>query len=124
MGVPSVTKSPAVATEHAYENSLDATATLLFTGRGNFYGYQIEENSGADVFIQFFDAADAGDVTVGTTAPDFTMRIPASGTFGKDVNDSPFHFFALGCVVAVTTTRTGNTNPGAAAVGHFWFWNK
>jgi hypothetical protein len=124
MGVPSVTKSSSVVTAHSYDASVTETATQIFTGRGNLYGFLAEENGGADVFIQIFDAAAAGDVTVGTTAPDFTFRLTANSTFGKDVNDSPLHFFAKGCVVAVTTTRTGSGAPAAGATIQTWFWNR
>ncbi|NBW12340.1 MAG: hypothetical protein EBR82_30345 [Caulobacteraceae bacterium] len=84
----------------------------------------IEENSGADIFVQVFDAASAGAVTVGTTTPVFTFRIKADQALGKDVNDSPYKFFKNGCVVAVTTTRTGAVAPGTAASGQFWFVNR
>ena len=123
MGVPSVTKSSSVATEHSYEASVTETPVQVFVGRGNLYGLLIEENGGADVFVQVFDAASTGDVTVGTTAPDFTFRVAANATFGKDVNDSPLHFFAKGCVIAVTSTRTGSGAPAAGATVQSWFWN-
>lgn len=123
MGTPSVTKSSSAATEQQYFEAVDATAVQVFSGRGNLYGFIVEENSGSDVFIQFFDAASTGDVTVGTNAV-FTKRIPATGTLGKDVNDSPYRFFALGCVIAVTTTRTGNTDPATAATVETWSWDK
>jgi len=124
MGVPSVTASASSATFHSYESSLNATPVLVFSGRGNLYGFLIEENSGADIFVQVFDAASAGAVTVGTTTPVFTFRIKADQALGKDVNDSPYKFFKNGCVVAVTTTRTGAVAPGTAASGQFWFVNR
>lgn len=121
MGVPSVSGSASVATNHAYKSTLNAIPQLIFTGRGNLYGFLVEEMSGNDVFIQFFDAASAGAVTVGTTVPVMTMRIKADQSFGKDVNDSPLRFFGEGCVVAVTTSRTGAISPATAAVGNFWY---
>ena len=78
MGVPSVTKSSSVNPEHTYDASMSNSATLIFTGRGNLYGFLFEDNSGADTFIQFFDAASAGAVTLGTTTPDLTMKLPAN----------------------------------------------
>ena len=124
MGVPSVTASASSATFKSYSESLDATPVLVFQGRGNLYGFLVEDNSGDDIFVQVFDAASAGAVTVGTTTPVFTFRVKADQALGKDVNDSPYKFFKDGCVVAVTTTRTGSVAPSAAASGQFWFVNR
>jgi hypothetical protein len=123
MSIPSVSASSSVATDHKYNGSLSNTAYQVFSGRGNLYGFFVEENSGVDLFIQFFDAASTGDVTVGSTTPAFTFRIPANSVMGKDVNDSPMHFFAKGCVVAVTTSRTGAGAPLSPAVAQFWAYN-
>lgn len=124
MGVPSVTASSSSATFHSYESSLNATPVLVFSGRGNLYGFLVEDNSGDDIFVQVFDAASAGAVTVGVTSPVFTFRVKADQALGKDVNDSPYKFFKDGCVVAVTTTRTGAVSPPVAATGQFWFVNR
>ena len=126
MGAPSVTASASSATFHSYNASLNATPSLVFSGRGNLYGFLVEDNSGEDIFVQVFDAASAGDVTVGTTVPVFTFRVKADQVLGKDVNDSPYKFFKDGCVVAVTKTRTGAVGPseGNEATGQFWFVNR
>ncbi|NBU33825.1 hypothetical protein EBZ38_03270 [bacterium] len=124
MGVPSVTASSSSCTFHSYQASLNATPVLLFQGRGNLYGFLVEDNSGDDIFVQVFDAASAGDVTVGTTVPAFTFRVKAEQAFGKDVNDSPYKFFSKGCVVAVTTLRGNAISPAVAATGQFWFVNR
>lgn len=124
MGVPSVTASASSATFHSYSATLDATPVLLFSGRGNLYGFLVEDNSGDDIFVQVFDAASAGSVTVGTTTPVFTFRVKADQALGKDVNDSPYKFFANGCVVAVTTLRNNAVSPSPAATAQFWFVNR
>jgi len=124
MGVPSVTASASSATFKSYSESLDATPVLVFQGRGNLYGFLVEDNSGDDIFVQVFDAASVGDVTVGTTAPVFTFRVKADQAFGKDVNDSPYRFFANGCVVAVTTLRSNAVSPSQGATAQFWFVNR
>jgi hypothetical protein len=124
MGVPSVTASASSATYHSYNANLDASPVLVFQGRGNLYGFLVEDNSGDDIFVQVFDAASAASVTVGVTVPVFTFRVKADQAFGKDVNDSPYKFFANGCVVAVTTLRNNSVSPSAGAAAQFWFVNR
>lgn len=124
MGVPSVTRSSSAATEHQYKADLDETKFEVFSGQGNLYGFVVEDNSGSAVFLSVFDAAAIGDVTLGVTEPKFTLRIPASSAVGKDPSDSPYRFFAEGCIVAVVSTRDGVNAPGAPASAQFWSWNK
>ena len=109
--------------DHSYEASVSNSPVQIFTNRGNLYGFLVENNTVADCFIQLFDAATIGAVTVGTTAPNFTFKVPASGAMGKDATEIPIHFFAKGCVVAVTTTRTGSTAPASGATCQFWHYN-
>lgn len=121
-GSPSVTASSSVVVDHTYLPTLDEAGTLVFTGRGNLYGFLVENNSGTDVFIQFYDAAAIVDVTIGVTVK-FTFRVPANSVMGKDVNDSPLHFFAKGCVAFVTNGRNDAVAPAADATAQFWHYN-
>jgi hypothetical protein len=123
MGVPSISSSSNVNPKLLHDPALAETPVQLFIGRGNLYGFLSEDNSGSDVFIQMFDAADVGDITLGVTVADMTCRVPASGKFGKDANDTPFKFFSKGCVVVVTSTRTGSGAPGAPSTSSFWYMN-
>lgn len=118
------TSSSSCATFHLYTNNLSASPVEVFSGRGNLYGFLVENNTATDVYLQVFDAAASGDVTVGTTSPVFTVRIPGSSAFGKDADDMSYRFMSRGCVVAVTTTRTGNTAPATDATAQFWFINR
>lgn len=123
MGVPSLTRSLAVDAERSYMASLSNTPTLVFAGQGNTYAFFVENNSAVDIFIQMFNKAAAVDVTLGTTVPDQTFRIPASAGFGKDANDSPLLGFDKGLVVAVSSSRTGSGAPSSPATATFWYWN-
>lgn len=70
------------------------------------------------VFLQFFDAASTGAVTLGTTAPLASFAIPpsSSGSSGLLSESYPSDCrlsFKLGVVVAVTSTQAGNGSPGS-----------
>ncbi len=123
MGVPSISASPSVVPQHFYNDAVAETPVQAFIGRGNLYAFLAENNFASTAYIQFFDAADIADVTVGTTAPDFTFRIPADGAMGRDPSDTPLHYFVKGCVIAVTATRTGNGAPGAPATVQVWSYS-
>lgn len=69
------------------------------------------------LFLQMFDAAATGDVTLGSTAPNYVLPIP-DGTSATLVGAIDKEFpkglqFDLGFVWAITTTATGST--GAAS---------
>lgn len=116
------TNSANQALEHYYNGALVATPQTVFIGQGNLFGFECENNDVTnDVFLQVFDAL-VGSVTLGTTVPTFTFRIPAGANFGKDAQNLVLHFFATGCVVAATTTRTGLTAPTALSL-NLWYWN-
>lgn len=118
------TSSPSAVPFHSYTNSLSASALEVFSGRGNLYGFLVENNTASDIYLQVFDSENAGSVTVGTTEPVFTVRIPGSSGFGKDADEMAYRFFGKGCVVAVTTTRDGSTAPATDATAQFWFLNR
>lgn len=72
-------------------------------------------------YLQFFDSATTGAVTVGTTVPTFWIAVQGSvASGGGGVQSIPLPLnctwvFTKGIVVAWTTTPTGSTAPGSAA---------
>lgn len=97
--------------------ALSSTAVLVSARTSpstpNLVLYNISNPNSSTVYVQFFDSATAGTVTVGTTAPFFWFAIPANS--GVTDNGLPFAIpFANGIVVAATTTPTGNTAPSTA----------
>jgi len=125
MGFGGPTKHPSASANHYYNEALGASVTEVFAFDGNLFGFEFENNSDTDaVYIQFFDAASAGAVTLGTTAPDFTIKLPAGGVWGKDSKAISLHYFAKGCYVAATAGRTDAVAPAAAPTVHFWHSNK
>ncbi len=100
----------------SYENpAVSETKILVYSGKMNLYGMRVENNHTADVYLQIFDKAAAGDVTLGTTVATKTYLLPASGGIIIDPHRAIKHF-QNGLVMAVTSTRTGSSAPGAAAL--------
>ena len=117
-----VTKSSSVAIQPTYEPAIDATPIKVFDGRGNLYGFSIENNDATnDIFVSFYE--DSSSPTVGTGIK-FEFRVPAGGNFGRDPQEIAYRFFGEDCWIAVTDAR-GGTGPltRSDASGQFWFKN-
>jgi len=60
-----ITRSSSVATQFDYKPTVDESGSQVFVGRGNLYGFSMENNSATDdVFVSFYDSSSAP--TVGT----------------------------------------------------------
>lgn len=95
-----------------YRSNLAATAVAVATKPTYLSGYNVANSNSAIVYVQFFDAASAGAVTVGTTAPTMVLAVPGNGVIdGIQIGQVAFQ---LGIVVAATTTATGSTAPATA----------
>lgn len=103
-----------------YFPTMSASPVALFVGKGNLYGFYIENNSEDDIFLQVYDSASTNLVDLNTTTLVFTTRIKASAAFGKDVNDSPFRYFLKGCVVLISSDRSAKLAPVQPATAQFW----
>lgn len=91
--------------------SLTATTYLLVspTVAGspiNLSYWNLANPNSVIAFFQFFDAAATSAVTLGTTAPTFTIAVPANGGV-VDTTPMMAYGFKKGIVVAATTTQTG-----------------
>lgn len=109
-----------------YQSALSSTKQQIKGSAGTFGGYIMLTNPNtAETYIQVFNKASAS-VTVGTTAPDFVLRIPglatASGT-GVAANLELVNGVAMstGITVAATTTATGSSAPANAVTATFLF---
>lgn len=90
--------------------AVKASAGLLF-------GWHIKNTTGAALYVQVFDLAAVGDVTIGTTAPTFAVGLAASEESHLVLPVGVV--FATGIVVFSTTTRNGGT--GAASDCTFFY---
>lgn len=122
MGAPNISVHPSSAMDHFYQESVTNTKVEVSDTKTNMYGFLFENNDSSAVYVQIFNK-DADDVTVGTTAPDFTYLVPANSVFGKDAQDIVIDHFNVGLTIAVTTTRTGAAAPTTAATIHIWHRN-
>lgn len=93
------------------------TATVVAvksSAAGQVAGWALHNPSAATTYLQFFNVATAGAVTLGTTTPTFVMALAAGasanmlGACGMD--------FSAGIQVAATTTATGSSAPATALV--------
>jgi hypothetical protein len=94
--------------------AVSGTSTLVSAGWRRLYWYNIQNPNSGPVFVQFFNAATAGAVTPGTTAPLFWIAIPAGGVVDSGYLGVSPAAFPLGIVVAITTTPNGATAPTTA----------
>lgn len=88
---------------------------------GTVAGWSVLNTTSAIAYVQIFNAL-AASVTLGSTAPDWVIPVPANGTTGAGTNGmlslSILHSTAI--TIACTTTRTG---PTTAACDVLLFFN-
>lgn len=94
----------------------NAASAVVSSTAATLSSYYVYNPNSSVAYIQLFDVATAGAVTLGTTVPKWSIGIPAtSGANLSNVNLS----FANGIQVAATTTATGLTAPSTALDANF-----
>lgn len=83
------------------------TAVLVRTGTTRVLTYNLFNPNTSVAFLQFFNAASVGAVTLGTTAPTDWLAVPAGGVVDGAWMYSPQ--YSAGLVIAATTTPNGAT---------------
>jgi len=97
--------------QHHVDNAATNTAVNAKDTSGHFLGGDAWNPAGTIAYLQVF-SADAGDVVLGTTVPDYTHAIaPTAVTLFQPARPIP-----LGSAIsyAVTATRDGAGAPGSA----------
>ena len=94
-------------------NALTNTKILVRSGPATLSGFTVNNPNGSEIFIQMFDAAATGDVTLGSTVCDEPIKVAANGSVAV-FQKGPISFFDLGLVIAATTTEGGSTAPASA----------
>lgn len=82
--------------------------TLVQTGFTTLHGWNIHNVTAADAFLLCYSAAAIGDVTVGTTDPDYIIPVGANAILDGGIEDGIA--FTLGLCIASTTTTNGSTD--------------
>src|SRR3990167_4759009 len=97
-----------------YENTdLAEVISAISSAAGRLFGVRVDNSlNGAATYLKMWNVA-SGSVTVGTTAPDWIFKIPASSkktfVFVGDTDDEFDTALSAACVTAGGTA--GTTNP-------------
>lgn len=99
-----------------------STVQAIKASAGTFGGYFFNNPNTADSWVQIYNVA-SGSVTVGTTNPALTFRLPgtASNSVAANVEFSNGINFSTAMSMACTTTAGGNGNPSNALEGDVLF---
>ena len=122
MGAPNLSKHPYQSPQHFQNLSVSNSAVDIFSGAGNLYGFFVENNASAAIYIQIFDKP-ASQVVLGIDTPVMSFKVPGDQSFGRDAMPHALRHFENACSVAVTAGRTDATAPAAGATVHAWYWN-
>ena len=89
--------------------SASGALTLIKGSAGNLWGMFFQNNTAGIAWIQFFDAATTGAVTLGVTVPVWAAPIPASGILTIPPGARALLAFVNGIVYAATSALGGAT---------------
>lgn len=90
--------------------SIGATVTSIKASAGQVFGWYFYNPNASVAYVQFFNTA-SGSVTLGTTAPVYSLGIPASSAANVELSLGIAHSTAI--TIGITTTRAGSTGPGS-----------
>lgn len=96
-----------------FNDAVAATKVVVKAAAGKLYALRLVNTTGATAYLQIFDALTA-NVTVGTTVPNWVIRLGANESLSL-----PWVLpvdFANGLVIAGTTTAGGNTGAAISAL--------
>jgi hypothetical protein len=102
-----------------YSGSIGAVATAVKASAGRLYGWEIFNNNVGFIYVQFFNLG-TGSITLGTTAPFFSLGIPAGSA--ANVFSTIGIGFSTAISFATTTTRAGLTGPANPVDVNFWYF--
>lgn len=84
----------------------DSPLILVAASSRLLYGWLIHNRTSADAYVQLFNAAEVGDVTLGTTKPRMVIPMLANDIDKRTIKPV---LFDLGIVIGSTTTIEGSS---------------
>lgn len=99
--------------------SATGALTLVTGSPAKLWGMFFQNNTATASWIQFFDAATTGAVTLGTTPSNWAAPIPASGTLIVPPAALALLAFVNGIVYAATSTLNGMTTESQSGTVEF-----
>ena len=113
-----VTADPTAVTP-VLVDALSATVKgVLASATGKLMSYYIYNPNSSAAYVQIFDVATTGGVTVGTTVPKWSVAIPATSAANLGGLNMAF---SNGIQVAATTTAKGSSAPSTALDCNFGY---
>ena len=100
------------------ESGLNATVRQVLGSQVSFVGYILHNNDAARRWVQVFFRP-ASEVVLGTTVPNYTISVGASGSVAWDFY-RPIRQ-GTGLSLACTTTEIGSTGATAAMTGSIYY---
>ena len=98
------------------DTDLQATKTAIDTTSGTIHSIVIDNSANAAVsYLKLWDAA-SGDVTVGTTAPDWVEKVAASTKRTIVMHEGAAYATALTAACVTTAGTAGTTDPTSSVV--------
>lgn len=98
--------------------ALTNTAAAVKAAAGQSGGYAFYNPNATVAYVQVFNTA-SGSVTLGTTAPLYSIPVPPTATVNVEFANGIAHSAAIS--IAATTTPTGPAAPSAALTGFLIF---
>jgi hypothetical protein len=102
-----------------FSGSIGAVATAVKVSAGRLYGWEIFNSNVSTIYVQFFNLG-TGSITLGATAPFFSLGIPAGAA--ANVFAPVGIGFSTAISFAITTTRTGAVAPTNTVDVNFWYF--
>lgn len=102
-------------------NALTNTKILVQAGARAIAGWIVNNPNATEAFVQMFNKAATGDVTLGTTVCDIPIKVGANSSVVIKADTVPLDQFELGLVIAATTTEGGSAAPVSALSIVLWY---
>lgn len=116
MAISSTTLDARFSNKIIVDTDIDETPTVAISGASSGSVYFVQLVSGSTSQTNYFKIFDAGEITLGTTAPIFQLRIPASTTINCVISSGIKYSTALTMACQQDQGTSSGTGPTGATV--------